>query len=248
MKTVLFLLLISISLYANPSYIITNVSGNAKIQNKNVKTKQKVQLNDIIRIYDNSSITINDTIKFSKVGDYSISKIIVMSSLKKSNVTSALAKSLLDELSSSDDLLISKGDMSQLGAVERSTIGNKGFISFPKSTHFINDTLLLTWKSNEPVDVIIRDDEDKIVFMRRYNSNSCYVNVNEFNMQYDVCYFWSISNNSAEYCLVRTTELPKTEMTDPIQLSLFYKENRFLIEYMNILKTLPIEIQEIIER
>jgi len=241
----MFILLLLMNILLSTTYKVTSVDGDVYLKNKKITKNQVLSLSDMIKIKKNSSLSINDNVKFDNVGVYSVSKIIVMNSLKNSDVNSHLANKLLSDLQDSDDLLSSGGNSYTLGAVERSTMGNRGKISYPYSTYFVGNEILLTWKSDEPVTMDITDEVGNVIQQVYCNSNSITVNTTDF--EYNRCYFWSISNNSNLYCLNKVKSIPTTNISDPIGLAMFYKENKFIVEYKSILDTLPVEIVKIIE-
>src|SRR3990172_7857374 len=142
--------------------------GKADVQKENSKTWDKVKLgtkvisNDKIKLTGNSYISLvhksGKTLELKTAGTYSVGELSKKVGDNKANVSKRFADYLLDEISSSEDLLAS-GDhrkkMETTGSVERS-MDNQPFINkhalqlnSPRKVNFMNTVFTFRWMDSE---------------------------------------------------------------------------------------------------
>lgn len=242
MKLLIITLTLLFNIATSSEYKITDITGNIKVNNKKVSTPVKVNSKDIVNISDNSSLKFSNGVTYSKPGNYSVSKIQLISTIKKQDVNSKLANSLLDELSESSDMLEVSGDMSTLGAVERGF--HSGRLGYPFNTYIYGDTVTLFWDFEYPVTLEITDEVGNIIYSDIINTNKLHLNLDSLNINYDEMYCWNIETEF--YCMKRVREPLRLDTQNPILMAILYKREHYYVDYYRLLKTLPEDIQNLI--
>lgn len=269
-RILLFLsvLLMSTMLFAgNPEFKVKQVSGDAQIKKsgkwEKLSSGSSLAISDQIKLGNGSKVTLDHSsgksINVDKSGFYSVAKLAAKAKTNKTNVSSKLASSLLDELSDSDDLLASgnvNDNMATLGAVERA-FNNKFtsssiMASLPRSSYSVDNTVNFTWNPLQGATSYkfeIKNGIDEIVYSKEVSATELSVNLDEAKVPFDECYYWMVSSGdktSEEFCIFRMNadqaasikseienlkgELDLSNSLDNMILAKFFADNKIVTE------------------
>ncbi len=261
-------LLSSALLFAgNPEFKVKNVKGDAQIKKsgkwEKLSSGTSLSISDQIKLAKGSTVSLDHSsgksINVDKSGFYSVAKLAAKAKTNKTNVSSKLASSLLDELSDSDDLLASgnvNDNMATLGAVERAFnnkfSGSSILASLPRSSYSVDNKVNFTWNPLEGAKSYtfeIKNGIDEVIYSKVTTATELSVNLDEAKVPFDECYYWMVSSDdksSEEFCIFRMNaeqaskikteienlkgELDLTNSLDNMILAKFFADNKIVTE------------------
>jgi len=243
------------SLFAqNYDFKVMAAKGKATIQKENSKSWTDVKLGtqlsgkDMIKLTGNSYISLvhksGKTVELKKAGSFSVAELSKSVGSNKSSVSKRFADYLMDEISSSDDMLAAgehRDKMKTTGSVERSMntqpFVNKDALQLnsARKVNFLNTTFTFRWKEFEQskdYEFVLADRFDKPVVTKNVTGTMVTLNADELKLDKDTYYFWSVrvkgkeKQKSDDACFLilsddkvnaikDTVELIKSEFEDP---------------------------------
>lgn len=258
MKYLLLLVMLTYSLFSE-EFEVTKITGKALLNNqKEILIGDKIKESDFLMIAEKSVVVVkndkNKSLEIRSSGRYSGSKMALKLKLGTTNVSSALDKNILNDLSESEDLLAVsdiKSNMKQLGAVERAFVKND-FIISPRNSYILNKEVQFKWEpleNNTSYEFILISIEGNILHYECIDTNFIYVNLSEIELKEDECYFWYVIHkniHSEEYCITKMNSstifevdqgifqleslLSTKDASDWLILAKFYESNNLMQE------------------
>ena len=178
----------------------------------------KLKLNDV-KSYLSLVHSSGKTIELKNQGNYNVSELSSKVAAMKNSVSQRFANYVIDEISSSKDLLAKgnvKENMGTTGATERGVVhfntkkmkdDNQPFvqkdsyikINTPRKVNYMTQDIAFNWNKatkGKEYEFQISDRFDKPVFTKTLTDTSISVNAASLSLDKDVYYFWKVSLKS----------------------------------------------------
>lgn len=211
MKKLLLLLFFVSGILFSETFKVEKISGNV-ILNGSIKVLSNTTIDekDRIEIIENSYLIVSNSSKkkleIRKSGIYSGAKIKSQFRLSNINVNSKLAKSLLDDLSESEDLLENSSlteNMSTLGAVERSIL-NPNIVYSPRNSHALPEVNFKWFPVAKMYRLVILDIKGETLYSISTNQTELTLNISIILPNAGECFFWYLeydNKKTDEFCI-----------------------------------------------
>jgi hypothetical protein len=216
-----------------------------------LNTGATLNKNDKIKLAQKSYLSLvhssGKTMEIKAQGSYNISDLASKVSAMKSNVSQRFANYVIDEISSSKDMLAKgnyKENMETTGSTERGMAhfnpkkikdDNQPFmnkdsyisINFPRKVNFLNQDFTITWNkngNNKEYEFQIADRFDKPIFTKTVSDTSISLSASALKLEKDVYYFWKVclKNNSKvksdDACFLVLSDKKATAIRDTVKL------------------------------
>lgn len=205
-----FLVIFAFNLYSQGNtFIVISVKGNVEYQKAGtnkwqpVKVNQKLSITDKIKIneggYINLAHSSGKPIQLSEAKEYSLTQVESDLLSKKSNLTSRLAKSVIEELNKSESMLANnqyKAKSTITGATYRG-LGENSIIPFiPKKIHFINNQIQFSWFPYNNIrnyKIYITDINDQVIHSANVNDTTIVLDASKINLKTDTYYLFYVT-------------------------------------------------------
>jgi len=203
--------MINISLAQNYEFKVMASSGTVKVYNKDKKSWNDVKIgtqikeNDKIKLSTKSYLSLihksGRTLELKQAGEFLASDLTASLNKNKTSVASKFADYILDEISSSDDLLAEGSrNMSITGSVTREI--DQPFmrkealkLNSPRKVNLLGTVFTFNWLSKPGVktyEFILTDRFDRPVFTKDVNATSITLNADELKLERNTYYFWKV--------------------------------------------------------
>lgn len=209
--TVIFLFAIAFGI-AKDDFTVFATKGDLTVQ-KNGKGKwsklatgTKLSTSDNVKVGEKAYLSLihnsGKTVELKQSGVFSLSKLSEAVKKNQSSITAKLAKYILNEIQSSDDLT-QKGDhhnnMGVTGAVERKIGSDEIQLASPSKTTVKNDALVCAWtpvNGEKSYEFCLTDRFDNKILTKKIDGNQITVNTVELKLEKDQFYFWNVASAS----------------------------------------------------
>ncbi len=208
---IIIFLMINISFAQNYEFKVMASSGAVKVYNNDSKSwtdakiGTKVKAQDKLKLSKNAYLSLihksGRSLELKKSGEFNVRELSNSINSKKSNVTSKFADYLIDEISSSDDLLAEGNrNMSTTGSVTREIDQpfmkkNSLKLNSPRKVNFLGKVFTFNWLQKPGIkkyEFILSDRFDRPVFTKEVASTSITLNADELKLEKNTYYFWKV--------------------------------------------------------
>ncbi|MFC2130541.1 hypothetical protein ACFLSQ_03825 [Bacteroidota bacterium] len=243
---ILAIALVGSAFAQNYEFKVMASKGKPVVQKDNSKTWNKIKLGtkifskDKIKLTGKSYISLvhktGKTVELKKEGTYSVKELSKKMGSKGSNVSKRFSDYLLDEISSSDDLLASgdhRDNMEITGSVERSMntqpfINKKALqLNSPRKANLLNNVFTVRWHEFENAkeyEFILSDRFDKPITTKNVHGTFLTVDASELNLDKDTYYFWKVKakgddkNKSDDACFLILSDEKAKAIRDTVEI------------------------------
>jgi len=214
----------------NYEFKVMAAKGKPAVQKENSKSWVDIKLGaqlgskDKIKLLAGSYLSLvhksGKTVELKQAGTMSVADLSKNIGPSNSGVSKRFAEYLLDEISSSEDLLASgehRDKMKTTGSVERS-MNTQPFVNrnalqlnSPRKVNFLNNVFTFRWNEYETAkeyEFVLSDRFDKPVLSKTVIGTSITLNADEMKLDKDTYYFWSVKakgndkNKSDDACFL----------------------------------------------
>lgn len=156
--------------------------------------------NDAIEIKNGGYVVLVDSnlqsIEIAETGIYDIANIDTLISIKLNSISKNITEFILNEMSSQEN---KNNEMKTLGAVVRKPVK---FVeaACPKYGKILDTLYNFTWhplKSESRYIFRLFNSDGNTIYMDEYSDTSVILNLNEFNLKYDVEYYWTVNGGGS---------------------------------------------------
>jgi hypothetical protein len=202
-----FLLCSCLALSKDFVFSVISIKGTVEIQKNNsgkwepLKIATKIGTNDKIRLTNNSTVNLahssGKTIEVESPDEYTAAQLAMQVPSGGGSVGSKLAKSVLDDMSKSDNML-SKGNKKKITSVTGA--GERGLtfikVNSSKKVHYLTPDITFYWFKTEGVPVykfLITDINDTPVYTTTTKDSNFTFDTDSLGLKRDVYYFWYVA-------------------------------------------------------
>lgn len=166
----------------------------------NVKIGDLLFYNDAIKIKNGGYVVLVDSnlqsIEIAESGIYDIANIDTLISLKLNSISKNITEFILNEMSSQEN---KNNEMKTLGAVVRKPVK---FVeaACPKFGKILDTVYNFNWHpviSESKYIFRLFNSDGNTIYMNEYSDTSVMLNLNKFNLKYDVEYYWTVTGGKS---------------------------------------------------
>jgi hypothetical protein len=189
---------------------VISIKGTVEIQKGNIgnwealKTASKIASNDKIRIVGKSSVNLahssGKTIPVDTPEEYTVPQLVALLPSGVGSVGSKLARSVLDDMSKSENML-SKGNKKNLTSVTGA--GERGLtyikVKSPRKVHYLRSEIAFTWFKTVGIQgykFFITDINDSPVYSFTTKDTNYLIDVDSIGIKKDLYYFWYVASST----------------------------------------------------
>lgn len=204
---VLFLLCSCLALGKDFVFSVISIKGTVEIQKNNsrkwepIKIASKIGNNDKVRISNNSTVNLahssGKTLQVDAPDEYTTAQLTSQLPSGGGSVGAKLAKSVLEDMSKSDNLL-SKGNKRKITSVTGA--GERGLtyikVNSSKKVHYLSPDISFTWFKTEGVaeyKLFITDINDTPVYTTASKDTNLKINADSIGLKRNLYYFWYVA-------------------------------------------------------